>query len=164
VDRRNEQKMRELPFPEKAFKAHDFVCHDRFGVFDRHRPVLAELESHERAGVELLLNNTQFYNRILAVDGLKLKVGAKVILLKNLDLVSDKRLVNGSVGTIVRWATGPEEVDFDSHPTLTSGSTSPSKQRPVVQEHKDTYVQEWLHDNPTKVPIVSRVVLCVPCL
>jgi len=157
--------MQELPFPEKVFKAHDFVCHDRFGVFDRQHPMLALLESHERAGVELLLNNKLFYNRILAVDGLKLKVGAKVILLKHLDLVSDFRLVNGSVGTIIRWATGPEEVDFDSAPALTPGSMSPTKQRAEAQEHKETYVKKWLRDHPTDVPIVSRgVLLDSPCL
>jgi hypothetical protein len=163
VDRRNEQKMRELPFEAKTFTAHDFVCHDRFGIYKRHEP-LPPMEPRERDGVQLLRNNVQFYNRLLAVDNLQLKIGAKVILLKNLDLKSDQRLVNGSVGTIIRWAAGPHEVDYDSLGGVGGGGlqpgspapASPSKQpeRASALEHQETYVKMWLKDHATDVPIV----------
>lgn len=83
-------------------------------------------------------------------------MGAKVILLKNLDLASDKRLVNGSIGTVIRWASGPKEVDYDSVTTIIDGKMgSPSKhERKSVVKHKEERIQKWLEANPTKVPIV----------
>lgn len=152
--------MRELPFPEKVYPAHDFVCHDRFGVYERRGPPPFDLKPHEQAAVQQLRENNTFYSRILAMDNLKLKQGAKVILLKNLDLVSDQRLVNGSVGTIIRWASGPNDVHYD---TVLGGvaaqaaamASGQQQERRSDQGYKDTYIERWLKQNWDKVPIVS---------
>lgn len=65
MERRNEQKMAELHTVEKAFVAHDFVCHDTEGVFERNGGYPVGLDAKECEGVELLRANKQFYNRIL---------------------------------------------------------------------------------------------------
>lgn len=159
MDTRNKQKMAELYTEEKFLAAHDYVCHDSEGVFDRQGPVLVE-NDRAREGVELLRANTTFYNRILATDTLKLKQGAKVILLKNLDLHSDLYLVNGSIGTIVKWATTLEEAHFDSQPGGAAAAMSSADAREARRsewEYKENHVQKWLKKHFTKVPIVRTL-------
>lgn len=165
MDDHNAKKMAELHTVEKTFVAHDFVCHDTAGVFERHGGYPVGLEPKECKGVQLLRANTTFYNRILATDRLRLKEGAKVILLKNVDLQSDKRLVNGSVGTIIRWASGPQDMNFDSHAAggagVGAGPASPTKgpmslARRTEREHMEQFTAKWLKQHPTSVPIVRE--------
>jgi len=50
---------------------------------------------------EYILKNDSFWNNCQAIHHIKLKLGAQVMLLKNLDLGSSQLLVNGSRGVIV---------------------------------------------------------------
>jgi len=58
---------------------------------------------------EYILRNDAFWNHCQAISDIKTKLGAQVMLLKNLDLGSSQMLVNGSRGVIVGFQT-----DFQS--------------------------------------------------
>lgn len=61
-------------------------------------------DNRERRNIYLLQNNVPSYRACLASQAVELKIGAKVLLLKNLDLASvDHKLVNGSSGTVIEW-------------------------------------------------------------
>lgn len=87
VDRANQNRLRALPGEETVFKAED-------GIND-HRPTADKSK------------NTYLTN-FMAPETLVLKVGAQVMLIKNLDTT----LVNGTVGTVVGFGV-PELQDSD---------------------------------------------------
>ena len=157
--------MRWLRDKGNKIDAYDFIWHVKEGIFGRRDPPFC-VEEKYAAGVQQLQDNKLFYNRLLAADRLELKVGAKVILLKNLDQISEQRLVNGSIGTIIRWASTPEEVKYDSVP-VTHGQLGPAskqdqpskEERHSLVKHTEDYIQQWLKKNPTKVPIVRGALL-----
>lgn len=76
MEHRNKVKMEALPYKEKTITADDFVAHDFAGVYPRFGPdPFLENDAHVQ-GVKQLRNNTLFYNRVLAAQDVKLKVGA----------------------------------------------------------------------------------------
>lgn len=166
VDARNEEKMRRLRDKGNIIDAYDFIWHVKEGIFGRRDPPFC-MEKKYAAGVQQLQDNALFYNRLLAAARLELKVGAKVILLKNLDQVAEQRLVNGSIGTIIRWASTPKEVKYDSLPATNgqmgghaSKQDQPSKEeRHSLVKHTEDYIQQWLKKNSTKVPIVRGALI-----
>lgn len=154
--------MRWLRDKGNKIDAYDFIWHVKEGIFGRRDPPFC-VEEKYAAGVQQLQDNKLFYNRLLAADRLELKVGAKVILLKNLDQISEQRLVNGSIGTIIRWASKLEEVKYDSVKVINGqmGGVGPAskEERHSLVKHTEDYIQQWLKKNPTKVPIVRGALL-----
>jgi len=104
VERRNELMLNRLETKEEIFDMHDFVWHEDSGAIVRRGQSAEGFEGRTRRDLQLLLANHTYYKTCLAAEKVKLKLGAKVLLLKNLDLVGPQKLVNGSVGVVVAWA------------------------------------------------------------
>ena len=104
VERRNELMLNRLETKEEIFDTHDFVWHEDSGAIVRRGQSAEWFEGRTRRDLQLLLANHTYYKTCLAAEKVKLKLGAKVLLLKNLDLVGPQKLVNGSVGVVVAWA------------------------------------------------------------
>jgi len=85
VERLNKELLAEIKSPSKIFKSVDTGTHYHISFFDKHCPAIANLE---------------------------LKVGAQVMLLRNID--TSIGLVNGSVGKVKSWSSNGILVQFKS--------------------------------------------------
>lgn len=130
----NESRLEALRTPEKIFYALDHIVVDGWNEtvpMSKERELEEEEITRENirriaynevqimrsfrkpdAGTfkEKILMEDMFWNQCQAIGELKLKVGAQVMLLKNLDLGSKAMLVNGSRGVIVGFETDVEAI------------------------------------------------------
>jgi len=97
-DRHNRFRFEELETAAYSFEAEEEALCFMKGHYRHQHPVPTV--------AEIILQNL---NGCLAEKDVQLKVGSQVILLQNLDLESDKKLVNGSLGKVDAWAT-PQDI------------------------------------------------------
>ncbi|GAB5037275.1 dna helicase aaa partial [Nannochloropsis oceanica] len=183
VERRNKLMLDALDSPLEEYDTHDFVWHENTGAILRRGQSPNAFDGRVRRDLQLLLANHTYYKTCLAAERVELKLGAKVLLLKNLDLVGPKKLVNGSVGVVVSWAPLDDpclDLDMEEEVTgkgkkggnggagteeqmegLTSRKASPSptkrrrdKEHDLI-EYKEKVVNEWFEANKRRIPVVE---------
>lgn len=184
VERRNKLMLDTLDSPLEEYDTHDFVWHEDTGAILRRGQSPNTFDGRVRRDLQLLLANHTYFKTCLAGEKVKLKLGAKVLLLKNLDLVGPKKLVNGSVGVVVAWAPvddpcldqdieeemmgkekergrkgGAGTEDQLEELTSKKGSPSPTKRRRDKEhdliEYKERVINEWLEANKRRIPVVE---------
>ena len=93
VDDRNKQELKRLKSDPVFFKAADNAY------------PAGETERTKAANRDSLLQHPFFTRDCLARDTVQLKEGAQVMCLKNLDLSSGDKIVNGSRGQVIGFTT-----------------------------------------------------------
>ena len=104
ADHHNKVALSTLAGEEIHFRGIDLIWHSKLDLWLVKNEELPDgLNAFEQRDVEDLRNGV-FYENVIAPDDLELKIGAKVLLLRNLDLKSEKRLCNGSQGVCIGYA------------------------------------------------------------
>ena len=170
VDSFNAVRMAALPGEATMFGGEDFV-----EPFSDQAPagMLIDKQCDDiRAGAN------EFYENLQAARSLSLKVNCKVLLLTNLDLEApgNQKLVNGSVGQVVRWATCEEvdaKIDAMLEGVATEDAGTPNRTRFAMTSnayfHKalETHLKSFVENNcRSRLPVVlfdnGREELIVP--
>jgi len=180
VERRNRVMLDRLPTRLEEYEAQDFVWHEDSGVILRRQETAQGYDGRQRRDLELLLGNHLYYKTCLAAERVKLKLGAKILLLKNVDLLGPQKLVNGSVGMVVEWApegnpffdqdtsgVGAGAAGGESEENLREPSPAPHavETRPPSSEngtdnkrslhcYKERLVEAWYTANKSRIPVV----------
>ncbi len=178
VEGRNNKMMNSIQQPLQVYPAHDFVFvyhQDGSAIVLRGQSPSAHCGCDGRLerDLKLLQDNHTYYRSCLAAENVGLKLGAKVLLLKNLDLKGEKRLVNGSVGKIVGWAPKKNpfldeivdekgekfadvHVDGGGAAAEEEGQTTRQRERERdMIAYKERKVKEWYRTNGDRIPMVE---------
>lgn len=100
----------EITYLNKETPIEEHIDRDNVrSIVQREIEVLPKKQS-ESSPKEQILQQDNFWSHCQAISQLKLKLGAQVMLLKNLDLGSSQMLVNGSRGVIVRFETDINQI------------------------------------------------------
>ena len=132
VDRINFAELKALPGSSTVFRAHDEVS--RVDTKDLKVPVKTQVESQ----VESRDKGKDYFKDVMAGSEIELKVGAQVMLLKNLDVAAG--LVNGSRGVIVRFI-----------PKSQALASAKSRSTPSKTAELNSHCSKWSSD---VVPVV----------
>ncbi|KAF8334162.1 uncharacterized protein EI90DRAFT_518524 [Cantharellus anzutake] len=137
-------RLRALPLPQQTFVALDFPGFD---------------SKHQRVP---MTKTKQLLDRLVAVEKLVLRIGAQVMLIKNL---KQGRLVNGSVGRVIAF----EEIGKSQFEVAKEDNNRKDKDRllhRVELENAQSTNPEHSQAQATKWPVVQfesgPTLLCVP--
>lgn len=93
-----------LKTPLETYQGYDFLFHFRSRTVVDPNEVGCQIQGPLRRDCEIMVD-AKALDQCLAVPLVGIKLGCRVILLRNLDVKSlDQKLVNGSMGTVVGWA------------------------------------------------------------
>lgn len=141
VDKVNAGELAALEAPLIVLGATDSVAVD---------PKNSLLSHQESQAAEQRLENSEFFRDCLASSDIKLKLGAQVMLVKNLELTGVRQLVNGSRGVVTKLVRRDEYVIALEKELSTTHHMKeeflPAVDKTEKLRHKLQNVKEWKGD------------------
>ena len=144
VDRTNKVELDKCPLPDREFNGVDGVETDT-GIEK------ALLEPTKR-----VLWQNSFFKDCLAQKKITMRIGSQVMLLKNLDLDTKDKLVNGSLGCITKFVPWPKHLEYMEKELVKAKKVKDGARIEEVQKVVDVLQGRQISDFLPQVEFTNR--------